>query len=214
MNKIEESTTETTIDYMISELYSRPPKDIGEVNILPVPEKQEDLDDGFLIFIFEMLLDFYVEGLCHHEKLQLILDKKAVNHYELIKDLIDNKQYDDIDFKTINENSLHLNDKWIESIGFYLRIDEEEYSNFIDTVKDEDLKKDYYMSNYYCKILLKSNPQDEAYFEYKNLEIPYHFIKNSDFDKTKVNDIKDIYALLIKNKDNKVYRISFRSIKL
>ena len=202
-----------TIDFMIAELYSNPPKGLCEVKILPIPEKQEDLDDGILIFIFEMLLDFYVEGLCHHQKLQLILDKN-VNNYELIKNLIENKVYDEIKFKEINAKTLELNKDWIKSIGYYLDIYEEEYSNFNETMKDEELKKDYLFSNYYCKILLKSNPSDEPYFEYKDLDTPYHFIKNSNFDIKKVKDIKDIYALLIKNNENKVYRISFRNINL
>jgi hypothetical protein len=46
------------------------------------------------------------------------------------------------------------------------------------------------------------------------IKVQLKAIKNSDFDKTKVNDIKQICALLIKNNENKVYKISFTSIKL
>jgi hypothetical protein len=216
---MEQEPIETDIDLLIAELYSRPPKKTCDNRIIPYTENEDDLNDGVYIYIFEMLLNIYVEGLCHFDKLKIVLEhsyqKKPIDN-NMLKELIMNDLYDDINFNDINSQALLMSEDWIKSIGFMVNIVEEDYDWYLQCIADNN---DYYMGNYYCKILLKCNPKDEPYFLYKNIDKPFHFIGNGNFQKEKVKNINDIYAIIIKNnknnnKENKIYKISFKDIKL
>jgi hypothetical protein len=218
---MEQNLNEGDLNFLIAELYSRIPKNTCENKILPYTENTEDLDDGVFVFMFEMLLNIYTEGLCHFDKLKIILEKsyqKEPIDNEMFKELIFNNMYDDIDFDLINEQSLLLSESWMKSIGFLVNVVEEDYDWYLKCISDDDINNNYHMGNHYCKVLLKSNPKDEPYFLYKNIDLPYHFIGNANFKTSKIKSINDVYAILIKNnknntKENKVYKISFREIK-
>jgi len=219
LNELEENT----MDDFISHIYSRVPKDPCEHKVFPLAKTQEDLNDGFLIFIFEMILEFYIAGIMHHNKLNTILDAKKEGlgiDNDMIKELIKNNIYDDIDFTKIDIDFLNKSEKWMNSVGFFLNIEEEDYDIYLENMKENnENKENYYMSNHYCKIIFESNPKDQLYFYYKNIDKPYHYLLNNDFNKKKITtNIEDIYALLIKNDQNnntknKVYKISFKEIK-
>jgi hypothetical protein len=212
---------ENTMDEFISHIYSRLPKASCEHKVFPMAKSQEDLNDGFLFFIFEMILEFYISGIIHHIKLETINQAKTQGleiDNDIIKELIKNNLYDYIDFSKVNDEFLNLPEKWMNSVGFFLFISEEDYDVYLENVKDDEFTKEYIYSNHYCKIILESNPKDQLYFYYKDIKKPYHYLLNNDFDKSKINKIEDIYALLIKNdnndnKKNKVYRINFKEIK-
>jgi hypothetical protein len=212
---------ENTMDDFISHIYSRAPKDSCEHKVFPMAKFQEDLNDGFLFFIFEMILEFYISGIVHHKKLDTINQAK-MQAFEIdnekIQELIKNNLYDDIDFSKINEKFLNLPENWIKSVGFYVFISEEDYDVYLENIKDEEFKKEYMFGNHYCKIIFEANPKDQLYFYYKNIKKPYHYLLNNNLEKTNIKNIEDIYALLIKNdnndnKKNKVYRINFREIR-
>jgi len=202
---------EGDLDTLIAELYSRVPKNTGDNRIIPLVENIEDLSDGERVFIFEMLLNFYTEGLNHYMKLKVILEQRKNKEpidSVMFKELIINNMYDTIDVNYINKETLLIAEEWIKSIGFGINIVEEDYEWYLKMVKEED----YIMSNPYCKILLKENAHDEPYFNYMNITKPYHFVINGDYKNTAKN-IKDIYALLILNINTpKVYRISFMEL--
>ena len=202
---------------IICELYSKFPKNMGENKIIPIVENQEDLEDGILIFIFEMLFEFYLEGILHHDKLEIILNNinnnninNINNNSEMFQMLIKNKIYDDINYKNIDMAFLSIPEKWIKSIGFILRIDEELYNDYLENMRDEEFKKIYHMNNNYCKVILKLNPADKPYFEYKNISSDYYCFVNSNFNKDQIKNINNMFALLVIN--NKIYKISFLDI--
>lgn len=183
----------------ISYIYSKYPS--GTHKIMPVPENQEDLNDGMNIFIFEMLLEFYLEGLCHASKLYKILNKIYDEDYQR---KIYNQKYDDIVLNDITIESLKIPELWINSIGFILRVVEDDYDSYIKNIKNIDY--DYYFKNHYCKIITKYDIHDKPYFEYRNITKPYHCLINNEFYEVG-KDIKDIFALLRIN--NKIYKIYF-----
>lgn len=211
---------ENTMDEFISHIYSRIPRDSCEHKVFPMAKNKEDLDDGFLFFLFEMILEFYISGIVHNKKLDTIKRAKIEGleiDSDMIKELIRNNVYDEINFSKINENFLYTPEKWMNSVGFFIFITEEDYDVYLDNIKDEEFKKEYSLGNHYCKIIFESNPKDQLYFYYKDIQKPYHYLLNNNFDKNKINKIEDIYALLIKNDDNnnkknKVYRINFKEI--
>ncbi len=214
MNTDLDNIPENNLSTFIAELYSKYPKDIGVNKIIPIPENQEDLYDGFLIFIFEMLSEIYYEGLCHYNKLLSIINKNTIDN-DIIKSLIINNVYDEFNFNNINYDILKLSENWIKSIGYFLNIYEEDYDYYLENIKEND----YDLKNHYCKIILKANAKDEPYFSYANITKPYHILINSNFDNSKIKKIDDIFAIFIKNdkkdnKLNKVYKISFTEIEL
>ena len=204
---------ENELEFIVAKFYSNYPKDVGQNKIIPITHNKDDLRDGYYVFIFEMLIQFYLEGLCHYQKLQLILNKSKMDFDgNILNELIKNNVYDDIDYKKINNNFLMLPEEWFKSIGFYINIYEDEYDYYLDLQKDKEIYKNSIFFNHYCKILLRANPQDESLFVFKNIEKPYHFFINGEFINNKINKIDDIHSILIMNK--KIYRISFSEIKI
>ena len=203
---------ENELEILVAKLYSNPPQDMCQNRIVPVTHNKDDLRDGFLVFIFEMLIEFYLEGLCHYEKLKLFLDKNIEFDNDLLNKLILNNLYDEINYKNINEEFLKLPEEWFKSIGFFISVLEEDYDYYLELSKDKEIFKNSIFYNHYCKIVLKANPQDESLFIYKKINKPYHFLINGEFQNNKINKIDDIHTILIINK--KVYKISFLEIKL
>jgi hypothetical protein len=169
-----------------------------------------------------MLIEFYTEGICHSSKLKSIIDRNK-NHnyvdYNSIRNSMKLEQYDKINFKTIDQDTLNYPEDWINSLGFRLNISEERYIDYKEFSNDPNFKDEYYMGNQYCKIIFKYNPRDTMYFDYKNINKPYHFLINNDFKKDKLKNINDAYALIFQNtlkneNEYKVYKISFSEIKI
>ena len=213
---------EADMNILVSEIYSNIPQEIGIHKIIPMPENENDITDDILIFVFQMLIEFYSEGICHLNKLKSIIDRNY-NHnnidYDSIKYLIKNENYDIFNFKNINEELLKYPEKWINSLGFKLNIFEENYIDYKEFINDIELKDEYCIGNHFCKIIFKQNPRDAMYFDYKSIKKPYHFLINNDFKKDKIKNINDVYALIFQNtlkneSEYKVYKISFSEIKI
>lgn len=194
---------EISIDDLMHKLFSKKPSSINENKIIPTSVDENDIKDGILIYGFEMLLNIYIAGIFHHEKLKYILKNKFLDEKN-ITDLY-NDVYDDLDIQQINEELLLIPSLWFESICYSIRVDEYNYDDFFEI---EDNK------NHYCKIMLKSNVHDMYYFEYMNIEKPYHFLINGKFSHEKIVNLNDVYAILIKNnnKNKMVYKIYFKEI--
>jgi len=193
---------------VLSHIYSRYPS--NKHKIIPIPESEKDLEDGVLIFGFEMILEFYLEGLCHATKLYKILNKIYDDDY---KKKIKNQDYDDIILKDVGLDSLKIPELWVNSIGFALRIDEEDFDTYLFNIKNnQDNDTEYLFKGHYCKIITKYDPLDKPYFEYKNISKPYHCLINNDFDESNKNELNKIFAIIKINK--KIYKISFISLDL
>ena len=207
---------------LVYEIYSQIPKEVGANKVIPLPENENDIKDDFLIFIFQMLIEFYAEGICHSEKLKSIINRKKNNNdvdYHFLRELMKYEKYDNINFKNINQETLLYPEEWINSLGFRLNVTEERYEDYNGFINDENLKDNYYMGNQYCKVIFKYNTRDTMYFEYKGVKKPYHFLINNNFNKDKLKNISDLYALIFQNslkneKEYKVYKISFSEIKI
>jgi hypothetical protein len=110
-------------------IYSCPPKKIYSNRIIPeqtVDYNCDKLNDPN-ICVFEMLLEFYIEGLCHVEKLKSILNTKNKIDLQLMN------SYDNIDYKSIDRQLLLIPEKWIESIGYSLNIIQETGNDYINS---------------------------------------------------------------------------------
>ncbi len=211
---------EADMTTLVSEIYSDIPKEIGLNKVIPMPENESDIDDDFLVFVFQMLIEFYTEGLCHAKKLKNIIDRKKYEvDYDEIKKSMKLEIYDEINFKDLNEATLEYPKEWIKSLGYRLNIAEENYIDYKDFIDDPNFKDKYYMGNHYCKIVFRYNTRDTMYFDYKNIKKPYHFLINNNFKNDKTKNIDDIYALIFQNtlkneNEYKVYKISFSEIKI
>lgn len=194
----------------IYKLYANTPKDSSSIQLIPIPENNEDIDfnkkNDIYLFVFEMLLEFYLEGIMHYKDLANILNAKITHNYENINfDEIESKFidsiYDDYIVNDINSEILKINQEWLNSIGYFLHVNE---------YNDEYFDQNDQQNEYYCKIILKNNPDDYGYFYIRKIEIPYHIIINGNYDNNKIQKISDIKCKLSVNK--KVYLISFEEI--
>jgi len=222
MSTVNTNIRESDFTTLLKEIYSKKPKNFGENKVILLPEKDTDLDNtsnyDYIVFTFQMLLEFYLEGFCHYNKLCIIKNNYDIDT-EKIKEFIKNNIYDNLIYKDINMDLLYIPEDWIKSIGFVTHIIEEDYEFYKENINDSSLKKDYELGNHYCKIILDSNPKDNLYFSYMKINKPYHCLLNADFNKNKINNFEDMYAILIKNNsknahENKVYKIYFNSISL
>ena len=174
---------------ILCKTYSNLPKDPNTIKILPIPENASDIDSNnkndVLLFIFEMLLEFYLEGIMHYKDIFNLIQAKITHNYENInqeeiESRFINGEYDEFNIDDINLDILEINKEYLASIGYFLRIYE------YNEKDDEDFTPD----NYYCKIILKNNPADYGYFYLRNINLPYHIVLNGNFIKAilKVND--------------------------
>jgi hypothetical protein len=213
---------EADMNTLVSEIYSNIPKNIGVNKIIPMPENEDDLTDDICAFIFQMLIEFYSEGICHYIKLKSIIDRNLSHNnidYDIIKYLMKNEHYDSINFKNINEEILNYPKLWIQSLGFKLNILEENYLDYKEITNDIEFNNEYCLGNHFCKIIFSYNSRDSMYFDYKKINKPYHFLINNNFKKDKIKNINDVYALIFQNtvkyeSEYKVYKISFSEIKI
>jgi hypothetical protein len=110
--------------------------------------------------------------------------------------------------KMFNEKILCDLNPWLRSIGF---------STIIEIVPYSEKKL---FDNYYCKVILQCDPAWSAYFDAKELTVPYHFVLNSNCSmfhiiecknlQNKTFNLRDLFAIFIFN--NNVYKIFFNFI--
>lgn len=190
------------LDDLIAKIFSEKPKDKNTIQILPLIQDDNtniqnysDLDS--CITIFEILLNIYLEALCHGNKLEHILNSTHNNFDNYYNSIFENS-YDNINLNNIDKHFLNLPLLWFNSIGFNIIIDE--YNINLDEIPD----------NQYCRVILKINPADYNYFIYNNIDKPYHFFINGNFNSELFNyNFSDLYCLFKNPVNKKVYKISF-----
>lgn len=197
------SNQDLDLDDVIAKIFSEKPKDKNTIQILPLIQDDNINVENYSDFescitIFEILLNIYLESLCHGNKLEHILNSTH-NNFEYYKNISENS-YDIISLNNIDKHFLKLPLVWFNSFGFNIIIDE-----FNDNNDNNNLP-----SNYYCRVILKINPNDYNYFEFNNIEKPYHFFINGNFDSDLFNyNFTDLYCLFKNPVNKKVYKISF-----
>lgn len=137
---------------------------------------------------FQVLLNLYMEAMMDYERLISILTGT-------IQPLIKTP----LDLNNINISTLELPTRWFVQLGYNLHISK------YDSIDD-------YPFENYCEILLKANPADYSYFEYKQIDKDFHFILNGDVDPNTFNSISDYKAILLYKKS--LYNIYFTKLSI
>ncbi len=192
---------------IVAKFFSEKPKNKNTIQILPLiqddnnnVENYSDLDS--CITIFEILLNIYLDALCHGNKLEHIINSTH-NNFENYYNYILENSYDNISLNNIDKQFLKLPLLWFNSFGFNININE--YNDNNNNNNNDDLP-----SNHYCRVILKINSGDYSYFEFNNIEKPYHFFINGNFDSELFNyNFANLYCLFKNPVNKKVYKISF-----
>lgn len=101
-----------------------------------------------------------------------------------------------IDLKNFTAEHLTALNPWLNSICFNLTIDTCER-------KDKDLYLDYY-----CKVILKCDPEWSNWFEHKNLNNSYYFLLNHIYQQgCNKKNVNELYAVFIN--DTTVFKLQF-----
>lgn len=103
--------------------------------------------------------------------------------------------------KSFDENVILKLSPWLQSLGF---------DTTVDVLQKENVS-DY--DKHYCKIILRSDPSWEQYFEtHENIVKDYHFIFGGDspYIHNQKCGLDNMFAIIILNK--KVYKIAFKYI--
>jgi hypothetical protein len=195
---------EFTPEKMAEVLFSQHPKDPLSICLLPFTDK---LPSDEIAFNFEILMTIYMEGVIDVYRLVEMLSNNTI--IDRNTDIYKQK----INIHDINIDVLELLKPWFLSFGYILNVTE--YENYKGMIDDFNLK------NYYCKIVLRDNPDDYGFFyHHKKINKPYHFLMNGGYDNEFVTDIKQLKALcfLPKNKSDpnskdKVFSIGFSFAK-
>lgn len=185
---------ETTPTDLAAKLFSNPPGPDNSNKLLPHLDSNDITNDfDHVSFTFEILITIFMEGVLHLSKLLDVLDGIHV-------DLNESNYDNDVDIFKLEIGHLELLQPWFRSIGYEINAYEYEIEDFGE--------------NYYCKIILKDNPEDTGYFIYRNINIPYHFVLNPKFMKSKrMNQVSAIFIKpATRDSSKKVFSISFYPI--
>lgn len=166
-------------------------EDVDAGQLMAFNEESID-DEDPVTFIFELLINLYMEMVTGEAKLGYL-----INLHQNDKDL----NLDDftIDLSDITEDNLigSYREKMLK-IGYFLKIHQE---------PDE-------IDNYYCRVLLKDSPKDQGYF-YANRDRldkdkRFHFVLNACYEKR--DKLDDVYAIC--NIGKYMYKISFEKFTM
>jgi hypothetical protein len=206
----QEQPDEFSPEKMAELIFSDLPADPVSIGLLPFNESDDiDLETDAIAFNFEILLNMYMEGIIDVERLaQMLVTKEVVE--------MDPERYNKkIKIDEVTTDILELIKPWFVSFGYTIIVSELEIEPNTDPIKE------YGIENYYCKILLRDNPEDYGVFYFKQLKTPYHFTLNAKFDSTQIKSMKDMMAMFIKPKKRrdptskeKLFTISFSPIKV
>ncbi len=170
--------TEVTTEKLIDHILSNPPQTSCSIGLLP---EFDDNEPDATSCIFELLVDIYIEAIIDGERLYKMLEtNRAIERRPVTK----------VDIYNIKKEYLEIPIPWFKSFGFTITVSEYESSDFN---KMHALKL---IPHLYYKLLLRDNPNDNGYFVKKNINRPYHFIKNADYVNT--NKIEDMSLLIVK----------------
>jgi hypothetical protein len=187
---------EITSDKLFEIVFSELPLDPLSIGILPyIEDDNVSLNDhDAMTFVFELLINIYMQAMMDIHRLSYMLANNQVVDYNSVN-------REKLDVYLVNSEILEIPKKWFMSFGYNIKIRE------FDSEED--------VPNYYCKILLKDNPEDLGYFYAKQLNCDFQFVLNSQY-KT-ANRLEEINALFIKPKQKgniedtkKYYLISFK----
>lgn len=150
-------------------------------------------DDDPISFVFETLINIYMEIAIGYSKLVYLMELNENNNDDIS---LENFRLDinKIDHETLDG----FKDKFYK-IGYMAHVYE----------ADENDRK-----SCYCRILLRDDPKNEVFFELNKMNIPedkkFRFVMNGQFKKQ--DNLKDVFAYFQVNK--KSYRISFEKFSL
>lgn len=195
------STISTMTDYdykkIAEHIFSAKPCDLCSSQILPV-----NLDINASIcdkntFVFEMLINIYLEGM-----MMIINRAKAIMIQNNIQNNIESSKNNDNRitklslFRKLDLDDFMFHDKWFLGLGYMLLIEKELICDYKD-----------FQNDHYCKILFKFVPSDLYFFKMKNISNNFHFLLNGDYtEKMELNKIKAVlfkgdYAYVIRFKE-------------
>lgn len=196
--------SEVTPENLSKILFSKLPADPCSISLLPMNDDNQDEPLSFE-FIFEILLAIYMEGIIDVTRLyQMLSENRSIQAEDNI-----NIYKKKLDLTHINLDVLNVLTPWFLSFGYMINIHE-----FIQN--EDDIINEYGLNNYYCKIILRENPEDFGVFFMRQIEKPFHFIINGKYEQDEIKNISDLYAVffLPKNKNDplskkKLFTITF-----
>jgi hypothetical protein len=188
-----DEAAEVSTDDLVRELFSHPPKPPRSLGILPY---SADAEDDIASFNFELLITVYMEAIMDIQRLITILATK--------KTIEPSNEEKKIDVFAITPELLEIPKVWFNSFGF----------SYVVTEQECVLKVTDYVPDYYCKIILRDNPHDTEYFNFKRINKPYTFLLHTDYIPTnKLEEIKAVFSKpkIPKDKNSKemLYTIYF-----
>lgn len=146
---------------------------------LDYENKKKDKYDDYT-FKFELLINLAMEVLFKYIE------------YHSLSELLDDKGNIDYNYEVNNCKNYEVNNFSIEEIEKIIKDRLVKLSilssiNLIDDIK--------YYNNYYCKTIFKNTCSDHEKSYFFNNDKKFHFLLNSNFDKTKLNNLKDVFTI-------------------
>lgn len=183
----EEVTTEAIIDLIFSEL----PKKSNSICLIP---NITNNDPDETSYIFEMLVDIYMESVIDGKRLsQMLQTQKAI-----LKEDVEH-----IDINDISKEVLELPELWFRSFGFTICVNEHSRDVMNAIIND--------LPNVYYRVILRDDPTDAYYFKEHDLDKPYWYKRIAGYQQT--NKLDDISIMIRKSSpkigDERYYLISF-----
>lgn len=162
---------------------------IDQASLLAFNEENSG-DDDPASFLFEILINIYMEMIINGAKMNHIINKHEKGKELTIDDFA-------LDLKNIEPDALtEPYRNLLTKIGFFLTV---------HTNPDD-------IDNYYCRILLRDSTKDAGYFFANANKIDkdkkFHFVLNASYHKQ--TNVKDIYAIC--NIGKNIYTISFEKM--
>ena len=143
---------------------------------LDYDNKKKDKYDDYT-FKFELLINLAMEVLFKYIE------------YHSLSEILDDKG--NIDYNS-SCNNYEVNDFSIEEIEKIMKDRLVKLSIFTSIHPIDDIN---YYQNYYCKTIFKNTCNDHQKSYFFNNDKKFHFLLNSNFDKTKLNNLKDVFTI-------------------
>lgn len=212
-----ENLTDSSVEDIAKFLYMKDPTEHNKIVLFPfMPSETNTPMENHEIcsYIFEMLINLYLEGVMHTIKLfKMRYTEISESEMEKFLEDIENEKYEVLDYKNMSANHLEFFNKWFTKLGFVIRVEQYNIKEY------KELHNDHF-----CKIILKNDPEYTGFFIYKNINKPFHFLVNPLFNKKE--KLEDIWAIFIRpycetydseqksfdSEQEQVFRISFKKI--
>jgi len=179
-SSIVDSAQEVTPEKLVEIIFSKPPQKPFSIGLLP---QSLDEDHESISGIFEVLVDIYTNA---------VIDGKRLYEILMTNKSIKKTTEDKIDVYNILKEHLEIPEKWFRSFGYTIEVSEYTTEEF------DQLHSRKLIPHLYYKLLLRDNPNDSNYFVMKNINRPYHYVKNIDY--IEAVNISDMSMLIVRPK--------------